>query len=259
MSTAVANLPTYVQEKVGHAQLPAEYKAAVKAIRACDSIDIVKHYSDKADALAVMAKIYKDKGLETEAKRLKLHTFRKMGQLAEKLALSDSKSGYSGIYWKGGKWVAQISAEGKTNMLYRGDDKQEAIRCRQSAEIKYGVDATVRGSCTKLQESGLTGEDVRSAAYLAKMPKKVFNKAVNMPAPSTPGIVRQKDRSCSNAWKKISFGSGLIGMRSFCNCNNPKDLARELTMSEAVKAKELAIEITEWLDTFDQYLPQDVE
>ncbi len=261
MSTAVANLPTYVQEKVGHAQLPAEYKAAVKAIRACDSIDIVKHYSDKADALAVMAKICKDDGLEREAKQLKLHTFRRMGTLADELTLKDLGSGCIGVSWNKlhKKWVAGIRVKGKQVQVYRGDSRTEAIRCRKTAEIESNINPKMIGSGKKLKEAGLRKGDVDTAAFLGRMSEKKFNKIVNAPSPPSPNATKVRCGSGTDAWKKLSYNGGIMGTRSFCRRIEPKELARALTNSEATRAREMVIEIQEWLDTFDQYLPQDVE
>lgn len=48
-------------------------------------MDEAKYYSDKADALAAWAKIFRSNEAALEAKRLKLHAYRRMSQLAEQL------------------------------------------------------------------------------------------------------------------------------------------------------------------------------
>lgn len=65
--------------------VPVEYESAVKALAACVSLDEAKYWSDKSDALAAWAKIYKDDQAGVEARRLKLHAYRRMGQLAGEL------------------------------------------------------------------------------------------------------------------------------------------------------------------------------
>jgi hypothetical protein len=64
---------------------PVEYETAVKALAACLSLDDSKRWADKADALAAWAKIYHDGTVTRQAKALKLHAYRRMGQLAKEL------------------------------------------------------------------------------------------------------------------------------------------------------------------------------
>lgn len=65
--------------------IPVEYEAAVHALQACCSLDETKYWSDKADALAAWAKIYRDNNAVLKAKRLKLHAYRRMGEIAAEL------------------------------------------------------------------------------------------------------------------------------------------------------------------------------
>lgn len=67
------------------AQLPVQYEEAVKALDACLAIDEAKYWSDKADALAAWAKIYRNDVAGRRAKQLKLHAYRRMGTLAAEL------------------------------------------------------------------------------------------------------------------------------------------------------------------------------
>lgn len=74
--------------------VPIEYETAIKSLAACLEIDDAKYWSDKADALAAWAKIYHSNEAELKAKRLKLHAFRRMGQLAGELKpLRNAKGG----------------------------------------------------------------------------------------------------------------------------------------------------------------------
>lgn len=81
----VNQLPAVIQRKIPGAQLPVQYEEACKALVACTTIDEVKYYSNKADALAVWAKMFKDNTASLAAKRLKLHAYRRMGSLAGEL------------------------------------------------------------------------------------------------------------------------------------------------------------------------------
>lgn len=62
--------------------VPVEYEAACNALAQCVDLDEAKYWSDKADALAAWAKIYRDDRISAQAKRLKLKAYRRMGELA---------------------------------------------------------------------------------------------------------------------------------------------------------------------------------
>lgn len=69
-----------------HAVMPLElYEAVVKALDACRSLEDTRHWDNKADALAAWAKIHNSTEAEIQAKRLKLHAYRRMGELAAEL------------------------------------------------------------------------------------------------------------------------------------------------------------------------------
>lgn len=64
-------------------QMPIVYDEACKAIAACSAIDEAKYWSDKADALAAWARIYNEDKVTIEAKRLKIHAYRRMAEIAD--------------------------------------------------------------------------------------------------------------------------------------------------------------------------------
>src|SRR5688572_2684465 len=80
MNTAIAPPGDHAAPK-----LPVEYSAAITAIAVCRTIDDGKYWSDKADALAAWAKIYKDDVVAREARSLKLHAYRRIGVLAAEI------------------------------------------------------------------------------------------------------------------------------------------------------------------------------
>jgi hypothetical protein len=82
VTTAIAKLPAIAQST---RPVPVQYSKAIKAIAACRSFDEARDWSDKADALAAWSKIYRDDKIGREAKALKLHAYRRMGQLAAAL------------------------------------------------------------------------------------------------------------------------------------------------------------------------------
>ena len=65
--------------------VPIEYETAINALTECVTLDEAKYWSDKADALAAWAKIYHSNEAERKAKQLKLHAYRRMGELATEL------------------------------------------------------------------------------------------------------------------------------------------------------------------------------
>lgn len=66
-------------------KLPVQYEQACTALAECTTIDEAKYWDNKADALAAWAKIYKSDQAAVEAKRLKLHAYRRMGQLSAEI------------------------------------------------------------------------------------------------------------------------------------------------------------------------------
>jgi hypothetical protein len=65
--------------------VPIEYEQACTSLAACLTIDDAKYWSDKSDALAAWAKIYHDDQASTDARRVKLKAYRRMGELAREL------------------------------------------------------------------------------------------------------------------------------------------------------------------------------
>lgn len=76
--------------------VPVEYEAAVTALQSCITLDETKYWSDKADALAAWARIYRNDDVGRKAKMLKLHAYRRMGSLAEELNPRRSTAGTGG-------------------------------------------------------------------------------------------------------------------------------------------------------------------
>ena len=216
MTNAIA-IPTYIQTKIPNATVPVKYTAAVKALAACRTIDDAKYFADKSEALAAWAKIYKHNEAAIEAKRLKLHSFRRMGALALEIQPT-----YSG----GGPGLAGVPGTGPVKLL---------------------------------QGFGLNRGQAESATCLSRMPKKQFQKAVASNCPRAPSFYKSKYIGCSDEWKTLIVkNDSMAAMHRLCRKHDPKALARGLTNSESIKAREIALEIIEWLDTFDQYLPKDV-
>ncbi len=67
------------------ARMPVEYEDAVRSLAICLTLDEARLWSDKADALQAWARIYRNDEAGRKARQLKLHAYRRMGQLAEEL------------------------------------------------------------------------------------------------------------------------------------------------------------------------------
>lgn len=67
-------------------KMPVVYTDAVSALKKCISINDARDFSNAAEALATWAKIYRNDEAGRNAKQLKLHAYRRMGQLAKQLA-----------------------------------------------------------------------------------------------------------------------------------------------------------------------------
>jgi hypothetical protein len=65
--------------------IPVEYETAVNSLQACLTLDEAKYWSNAADAFTAWAKMYRSGDALRKAKMLKLHAFRRMGQLAEEI------------------------------------------------------------------------------------------------------------------------------------------------------------------------------
>jgi len=67
-------------------KMPVVYSDAVAALKKCVDINDAKDFNNAAEALATWAKIYRNDEAGRNAKQLKLHAYRRMGQLAKQLA-----------------------------------------------------------------------------------------------------------------------------------------------------------------------------
>lgn len=73
--------------------IPVIYAEAVAALEACRNLHEAEYFDDAAEALAAWSKIYKDDEAGRQAKQLRLHAHRRMGQLARELAPLKGRKG----------------------------------------------------------------------------------------------------------------------------------------------------------------------
>lgn len=191
--------------------VPVEYESAVKALAECITLDEAKYWDNKADALAAWAKIYHSPDAERKARQLKLHAYRRMGELAEELRPSRRKAG------------------------------------------KYFLP----GGESLLREIGLNESKAKQAVRLRKIPPKEFEALVNKPTPPAPYSLLAHSPTKSEAWNSFTRPvNSPMSWRTYCRGNDARSLARGMVADEAQSARRIVVEITEWLDAFEQALPK---
>jgi hypothetical protein len=210
---------TEIQKRVREAQLPLQYSEAIRALEKCQTIDESKYWSDRSDALAAWAKIYKDDQVAEEARRLKIHAYKRMGELAAQLRPG------------------------------RGPGHSP-------------------GAQALLQEYGLKEAQAHSALTLHRAPEKELNEFITKTRKSASSAMSYrpfKGRGrlpvrVSAAWENLFGNSGggarLDRLLSFIRKHSARAVAADLTTSEVKKAREVMLEVIEWLDEFEQALPK---
>jgi len=106
---------------VKRSTLPVEYEEAIRNLVACVTIDEAKYWSNKADALAAWARIYENDQAGLEARRLKLHAYRRMGELARELRPGGGAKGIPG------------SVKGPVSLLVEKGLKTHQANCASAA------------------------------------------------------------------------------------------------------------------------------
>lgn len=77
--------------------MPVDYEEGVKALQRCIDLDEAKLWDNKADALAAWAKIYRSDEAGRKSKQLKLHAYRRMGELSRQLRPGGFRKGRIGM------------------------------------------------------------------------------------------------------------------------------------------------------------------
>lgn len=210
-------------------RMPVIYEEAVRDLILCQSLDEAKYFADKAEALSAWAKIYKDDQACLEAKRLKLHAYRRMGQIAGELRPVRQYSRANGVK------VDNCSHKGK-----RGDHY------------------LLPGPISLLQENGIERHKANAMRQVAKIPEPLFQKLVVSGVSPTRARMLHTGRS-SSAWSKFNQPSTACLPRFvyFCRAQSAKDMASQFTDDEAKKARGYLIEAQEWLDEFERFLPKE--
>ena len=190
--------------------VPVEYETAVNALQACLTLDETKYWSDKADALAAWAKIYRSDDAVLKAKRLKLHAYRRMGEIAAELRPLRGR--------------IQGTGNGK---------------------------GSLPGPRTLLKEHGLSVAEADAARTLATLTRRKFDQILKNPiAPTTARYVVRDE----TIWHEVARAA--MSLRSVLRRHTPAEVMAVLTDIEKPKARELMIDLAEWLDEFESRMPR---
>lgn len=196
--------------------VPIEYEEAINALAKCLTIDEAKYWSDKSDALAAWAKIYHDVDRDVDARRLKLHAYRRMGQIANELR----PRGFS--YGRSEKTGSHTFTGAKP------------------------------GPITLLVEQGLKKSAAQAATSLAKLSENRFKAISSLTKPPTPLVASyprfyDQDRA---AWIQLR---DKISLTLAVFRNHP---TRDIFMSidDRPLAKKRLRELTESLDELSRML-----
>lgn len=220
-----SNFPTHVHQKIAGAIVPVVYAEAIRALAACRAIDEAKHYADKADALAAWAKIYRDKEVDSESRRLKAYAYRRMGLLAEEL----QPTKYNGKGAMPGPLKKLIEA---------GLSEGQASKARRISAVP--------------------------APIFEKLVSDANPPGINKLSAHGAGLSLHARSNCSSpAWRIAFSAAGHTGaslnaykFKVFCRKESALKIARGLRPDERRAAVALVSEIREWLDEFEASLPK---
>jgi hypothetical protein len=201
-------LPAVVKRQIASAQIPVVYEEACAALAACRTIDEGKYWRDKAEALAAWAKIHRSDRAAIESRRLKLHAYRRMSELADELRPARTGTG------KGGG----------------------------------------KGSRKILEQHGFSTSEVSAMRIVGGLTEREFTKKVESDSPPSPHMIRKEKVFGSDAWRLLYNGSASC--RSFCRGSDAVTVAKRIDNADIDKARELAVEISEWFDAFESALPK---
>jgi hypothetical protein len=191
--------------------LPVKYHEACRALAECTTIDEAKQWHDKAEALAAWAKIYKNDQAGVEARRLKLHAYRRMGILAEQI--------------------------------------QPGKRVTVSNDNGSGLRGQTPGPVSLLKDHGFTKSQARDIRVSATIGQAEFDSLTSLPRPPSPSLLRMKTANGTDAWRLISMlGYGLGAFRGFTRKFKAADLAVGLNSKEKEDTARMCVEVMEWLD-----------
>lgn len=267
-SAVIAKIPVVVRDRMPHVAMPVEYEEACKALAACATIDEGKYWSDKADALAAWAKIYKSDEAAIAARRLKLQAFRRMGEIATQMESERLESLRKTVDAERTLQLVDIEAQ----IAAACGPEKRRLQTKRSGLARGKLNGAGRGAFRPatlkvLTDIGVPKQKAIMASQVARLPPETFKKAVNEARGLAATAFQARDASTSAnrssdcwAWMLRNVngvpGPKLTLVRSCFRSRSPREVAAGIADDEVRHARELAIELIEWLDSFEQALPK---
>lgn len=206
--------------------VPIEYEQACADLEKCINLDEAKYWSDKADALAAWALIYRDDKAGVTARRVKLKAYDRMGALARELQPTKHLGGR-----RGG------STPGPAKLLH-----DHGLKSDQAAAA-LAISRAPRDKFNKALDDAI---GIHRARTLFRGHGRLSGRPVS-----------------SDAWVWLTDQNGggpnLHQARAAMRNRPARDVAAEINPGEAKVARALVTWIVEWLDEFEQYLPKEPE
>lgn len=227
----IKKLPVSLRGKVATAALPANYERAKSALEACASIDECQEWSSKADAIASYARQIKDDALRDSAKRISLRARVRLGEL---LSEYSAKRGYGSGTLK---------------------SERALIAAQHGIALHTATALTSMANVPKpYRESRIEASPPIRATDLADMGRSTYR------GTNQKGRTAFSDTCRELVGNKTS--SNQLGLHAICHWmrgKSAKDMGIRITSdSEKRQIRTYLIEISEWCDQLDRFLPKGV-
>ena len=197
-------------------RVPVKYTEAVKALEACLTLQEARYWTNTADALAAWSKIYNDDEAESNARRLKLHAYRRMSQLADQLGREPANQ-------------SEVAKPPKREGGHRN------IRSGQG-----------KGPAAVLREHGLKSNQIGEITRIGRIPERRFKELVAQNRPpaiaraATAGVSRKHAVRQAETWLPLMGRNGHgVNLASFVAFTQryPPHLVRSLTDEEVARIR----------------------
>jgi len=173
-----------------HAQLPANYEEAIRALAECDRLDECQHWAKKAEAMASYARQLKDTRLLNHAMRIKARAMRRCGELLREIPAVPGMR--TDLEPQDGAVPRFTRTEAATGAGLSERQRKTALRV---AEVPFGefeeaVEHPTRPpTVTELAERGRKPRKAEAAVLDATQaaPSSVWSVAVDVLPPDVPG------------------------------------------------------------------------
>lgn len=245
VESAIKQLPVIARDRMNSIQAMEHVDIVAKAITECTTIALGVYLDNRIDVIAALAKYLKDDKLTIAAKRVKLENYRKLGELAELERPTARLSGYT--------------SEQKRE---RRNQQAREFKKRKETGAQMPGRGTSKGAASLLKGSGFTDKQAHRILAISRIPDDKFKEIIKEPIPPAPVVAATFGLGNSSLSRGVSssnyreFSHHGTTFRAVCRKNPPVELARGMTVDEAKKAREIVVELQEWLDAFEQALPK---